>query len=212
MVPRLAHRRCRAFRRCAMRTGACGLDGVPTSGVATSHFCSTPAAPPAWPRARSCRTATWSPTSNLVAAWIARDLVDGEETAVIPLPLYHVYALTSNLVFMKIGAPRPADHHTPRPDRLHRRTQAHPLHRDDRRQPRFTTPSSEQRASAQGRPERAAVFRRRHGRAARGGGALEARTGVPLVEASAHRDLAGFVSTPSTSATGPAPSACRSLH
>ena len=39
-----------------------------------------------------------------VAAWIARDLVDGAETALIPLPLYHVYALTSNLVFMKIGA------------------------------------------------------------------------------------------------------------
>jgi long-chain acyl-CoA synthetase len=39
-----------------------------------------------------------------VSAWIARDLVDGKETAVIPLPLYHVYALTSNLVFMKIGA------------------------------------------------------------------------------------------------------------
>ena len=47
---------------------------------------------------------------NLVAnlqqvhAWIARDLQDGKETAVLPLPLYHVYALTSNLVFMKIGA------------------------------------------------------------------------------------------------------------
>ena len=39
-----------------------------------------------------------------VAAWIARDLVDGKETAVIPLPLYHVYALTTNMVFMKIGA------------------------------------------------------------------------------------------------------------
>jgi long-chain acyl-CoA synthetase len=39
-----------------------------------------------------------------VAAWIARDLKDGEETALIPLPLYHVYALTSNLVYMKIGA------------------------------------------------------------------------------------------------------------
>jgi long-chain acyl-CoA synthetase len=39
-----------------------------------------------------------------VAAWIARDLKDGQETAIIPLPLYHVYALTSNLVFMKIGA------------------------------------------------------------------------------------------------------------
>jgi long-chain acyl-CoA synthetase len=39
-----------------------------------------------------------------VAAWIARDLEDGKEVAVIPLPLYHVYALTCNLVFMKIGA------------------------------------------------------------------------------------------------------------
>ncbi|HEY2863890.1 MAG TPA: AMP-binding protein [Casimicrobiaceae bacterium] len=39
-----------------------------------------------------------------VAAWIARDLKDGQETAILPLPLYHVYALTSNLVFMKIGA------------------------------------------------------------------------------------------------------------
>jgi long-chain acyl-CoA synthetase len=39
-----------------------------------------------------------------VAVWIARDLLDGKETAVIPLPLYHVFALTANLVFMKIGA------------------------------------------------------------------------------------------------------------
>ena len=39
-----------------------------------------------------------------VAAWMARDLKDGEETVVIPLPLYHVYALTTNLVFMKLGA------------------------------------------------------------------------------------------------------------
>ena len=44
--------------------------------------------------------------SNLqqVAAWIARDLVEGAEIIVLPLPLYHVYALTSNLVFIKIGA------------------------------------------------------------------------------------------------------------
>lgn len=47
---------------------------------------------------------------NLVAnvqqmtAWMARDLVDGKEVFVCPLPLYHVYALTSNLVFMKLGA------------------------------------------------------------------------------------------------------------
>ncbi|MBT3068823.1 AMP-binding protein [Rhodoferax sp. U11-2br] len=47
---------------------------------------------------------------NLVAnvqqmtAWMARDLVEGKEVFVCPLPLYHVYALTSNLVFMKLGA------------------------------------------------------------------------------------------------------------
>jgi long-chain acyl-CoA synthetase len=39
-----------------------------------------------------------------MAAWIARDLQDGKEKAILPLPLYHVYALTANLVFMKIGA------------------------------------------------------------------------------------------------------------
>jgi len=39
-----------------------------------------------------------------VATWIARDLLDGKEVAIIPLPLYHIYATTTNLVFMKIGA------------------------------------------------------------------------------------------------------------
>jgi long-chain acyl-CoA synthetase len=39
-----------------------------------------------------------------VAAWIAQDLKDGRETLMCPLPLYHVYALTSMLVFMKIGS------------------------------------------------------------------------------------------------------------
>ena len=39
-----------------------------------------------------------------VASWIAQDLVDGKEVFVCPLPLYHVYALNSSLVFMKIGA------------------------------------------------------------------------------------------------------------
>jgi long-chain acyl-CoA synthetase len=47
---------------------------------------------------------------NLVAnlqqvhAWIARDLAEGKEIGVIPLPLYHILALTVNLVLMKIGA------------------------------------------------------------------------------------------------------------
>ena len=39
-----------------------------------------------------------------LSAWIGRDLKDGQEVAVIPLPLYHVYALTANMVFMKIGS------------------------------------------------------------------------------------------------------------
>ena len=47
---------------------------------------------------------------NLVAnleqlgAWIAQDLKNGEEVLVCPLPLYHVFALTCSLVFLKIGA------------------------------------------------------------------------------------------------------------
>jgi len=39
-----------------------------------------------------------------VGAWIAHDLIDGKEILVCPLPLYHVYALTSSLVFMNKGA------------------------------------------------------------------------------------------------------------
>ncbi len=39
-----------------------------------------------------------------MSLWIGLNLEDGKEICVIPLPLYHVYALLSNLVFMKIGA------------------------------------------------------------------------------------------------------------
>ncbi len=39
-----------------------------------------------------------------LGAWIAHDLEDGKEVFVCPLPLYHVFALTSSLMFMKIGA------------------------------------------------------------------------------------------------------------
>jgi long-chain acyl-CoA synthetase len=47
---------------------------------------------------------------NLIAnlqqmgAWMARHLVQGKEVFVCPLPLYHVYALTSALVLMSFGA------------------------------------------------------------------------------------------------------------
>jgi len=39
-----------------------------------------------------------------LAAWIAHGLRDGSEVFICTLPLYHVYALTSSLVFLKIGA------------------------------------------------------------------------------------------------------------
>ena len=39
-----------------------------------------------------------------LGAWIAQNLQDGKETFVCPLPLYHVFALTASLVFLKIGA------------------------------------------------------------------------------------------------------------
>jgi long-chain acyl-CoA synthetase len=38
------------------------------------------------------------------AAWVHGVLQDGAETAVIPLPLYHVFALTAMLTFVKLGA------------------------------------------------------------------------------------------------------------
>lgn len=39
-----------------------------------------------------------------VAAWVSPNLKHGEETIVIPLPLYHVFALTGCLSFFSIGA------------------------------------------------------------------------------------------------------------
>ncbi len=39
-----------------------------------------------------------------VAAWVARDMQDGAETLILPLPLYHVFALTANLSFVRKGA------------------------------------------------------------------------------------------------------------
>lgn len=39
-----------------------------------------------------------------MTAWMRGDLVDGKEVFMCPLPLYHVYALTSCLVFLGMGA------------------------------------------------------------------------------------------------------------
>lgn len=38
-----------------------------------------------------------------VSAWIAQNLREGQEVVVCPLPLYHIFALTAMLVFVKIG-------------------------------------------------------------------------------------------------------------
>lgn len=38
------------------------------------------------------------------AAWVSGFLEEGKETAVIPLPLYHVFALTATLTFCRLGA------------------------------------------------------------------------------------------------------------
>ncbi|WP_426191462.1 AMP-binding protein [Massilia sp. DWR3-1-1] len=38
------------------------------------------------------------------AAWVTGVLVEGAETAIIPLPLYHVFALTATLTFCRLGA------------------------------------------------------------------------------------------------------------
>jgi long-chain acyl-CoA synthetase len=39
-----------------------------------------------------------------LSAWIGLNLQDGKEVFICPLPVYHIYALSSMLVFMKIGA------------------------------------------------------------------------------------------------------------
>jgi long-chain acyl-CoA synthetase len=110
-----------------------------------------------------------------VAPWIARDLLDGKETALIPLPLYHIFALTVNLVFMKIGAhmvlvTNPRD--LPAFIQLLKKT---PGDRDDRRE--HAVQRLAQRARLR-RTEPACTEDLRgwrHGGAARGGAALEGR-------------------------------------
>ena len=39
-----------------------------------------------------------------LSSWVARDLHEGAETALIALPLFHIYALTCALTFMRLGA------------------------------------------------------------------------------------------------------------
>ena len=109
-----------------------------------------------------------------LAAWIARDLLDGKETALLPLPLYHVYALTANLVFMKIGAhiiliTNPRD----LPAFVKELGDAQ-VHRHGGGQ--YAVQRAAQRAGFRpgGAPQPQDGQRRRHGRAARGGREVEA--------------------------------------
>lgn len=39
-----------------------------------------------------------------IAAWVRGSIAEGQETAVIPLPIYHVFALTAMLAFCRLGA------------------------------------------------------------------------------------------------------------
>ena len=72
----------------------------------TSPSCNTPAAPPASPRRPCSPTATWWPTCCRPLAWIKPALQAGGGRVVITaLPLYHIFALTTNcLAFLPLGA------------------------------------------------------------------------------------------------------------
>ena len=109
-----------------------------------------------------------------MTAWLAQDLRDGEEILVCPLPLYHVYALTSSLVFFRKGAhtvlvTNPRDMHA----FIHDLKQfpftaiigVNTLYRALLDAPGFTEVDTRQSQADQ---------RRRHGRAAHRGRALEA--------------------------------------
>lgn len=66
-------------------------------------FAIPPAGPPVWPRAPWLTHGSMVANVQQLGAWIAPNLLDGE-TLICPLPLYHVFALTCSLVFMKIGS------------------------------------------------------------------------------------------------------------
>ena len=94
----------RALPRCAharRRAASCRRS---RSIRRTSPSCSTPAARPAWPRARCSPIATSSRTCSRPRRGSAPTCKYGEEIIITALPLYHIFALTANgLVFMKFG-------------------------------------------------------------------------------------------------------------
>ena len=109
-----------------------------------------------------------------VAAWMSPNLSDGVETVVIPLPLYHVFALTGCLSFFSKGAQAVLVANPRDLPAFIKTLKADALQRDHRRE--HAVPRAARGAGLRhGRlepPE--ARGRRRHGRAARRGASLEA--------------------------------------
>ena len=98
MVPGLRHpRRDPLQRRAHARRRRSKLPDVDDRLRTTSPSCSTPAAPPASPRARCSPTATSSPTCSRPRRGSARTCKYGEEIIITALPLYHIFALTGEL-------------------------------------------------------------------------------------------------------------------
>ena len=95
-----------AMLACATRWPKVGdASSTPSpSGTTTSRSCNTPAARPAWPRARCCSTATSSPTCCRRAPGSGRSSASTAHVVITPLPLYHIFSLTANcLTFMTLG-------------------------------------------------------------------------------------------------------------
>ena len=75
-----------------------------SSRIRTSRSCNTPAAPPALPRARCSRTATWSRTCCRRSSGSGPSFPRDPATLITALPLYHIFALTANcLLFVLLG-------------------------------------------------------------------------------------------------------------
>ena len=66
--------------------------------------CNTPGARPGVPKGAILTHGNMVANLQQTAAWVTGVLKEGEETAIIPLPLYHVFALTATLAFFRLGA------------------------------------------------------------------------------------------------------------
>ncbi len=80
-----------------------------------------------------------------LSAWVRPFLNEGSEAAVMALPLYHIFALTASLTFMKTRGRQYPDHQSARYSGLRQGVVATEIHHSGRRQHAF------QRAPAQSR-------------------------------------------------------------